>query len=220
VLFVSHNMEAVLRLCTRGILMVSGEIAEYGPVSKVAARYLEEQIASPYRVVDLTQQSRPIDTVGRARLVSLSPVGSKRGWAFPFGQDLAFEIQIETPQLFDNIELGVALCSARGFEVASWTSTYAGIKLPLEPGLNIIEVAYEHLAILPGQYYLGIGLRSDRGMEDYVSEGVRLEVLPNKASAEANTDSFAGVFVPTVKAALKLAISPCAQNNSAVHNLG
>ena len=219
VLFVSHNMEAVLRLCTRGILMVSGEIAEYGPVSKVAARYLEEHIASPSRVVDLTQQSRPNDTVGRARLVSLSPAGSKRGWAFPFGQDLAFEIQIETRQLFDNIELGVTLGSARGFKVASWTSTYAGIKLPLEPGLNIIEVTYEHFVILPGQYYLDISLRSDRGMEDYVYEEIRLEVLINKASAEANADSFSGVFIPTVKAASKLAISPCVQNNSAVRNL-
>jgi lipopolysaccharide transport system ATP-binding protein len=42
VLFVSHNMDAITRLCTRGILLESGSIIIDGPASDVAATYLHK----------------------------------------------------------------------------------------------------------------------------------------------------------------------------------
>ena len=42
VLFVSHNMEAVQRLCQKGILMAGGVVLECGPVHIIANRYLSE----------------------------------------------------------------------------------------------------------------------------------------------------------------------------------
>lgn len=41
VLFVSHNMSAVERLCTRAVLLESGRLVADGPVNEVAARYLK-----------------------------------------------------------------------------------------------------------------------------------------------------------------------------------
>ena len=40
VLFVSHNMQAVLRLCTRALFIDQGRLIEDGPVPEVAATYL------------------------------------------------------------------------------------------------------------------------------------------------------------------------------------
>ena len=40
VLFVSHNMEPLLKLCDRGILLNSGQLTEIGPVSEVISAYL------------------------------------------------------------------------------------------------------------------------------------------------------------------------------------
>jgi lipopolysaccharide transport system ATP-binding protein len=42
VLFVSHNMGAVSGLCSRGIWVDRGQIAEDGPVNKVVSRYLND----------------------------------------------------------------------------------------------------------------------------------------------------------------------------------
>jgi lipopolysaccharide transport system ATP-binding protein len=42
VLFVSHNISAVKRLCTRAILLNAGMIATAGPVGEVVGRYLNE----------------------------------------------------------------------------------------------------------------------------------------------------------------------------------
>ena len=53
VLFVSHNMEAMLKLCTRGILLDSGCVRAAGAVNTVVPIYLSSRSASPriYRSV-------------------------------------------------------------------------------------------------------------------------------------------------------------------------
>jgi len=45
VLFVSHNMGAVLSLCVKGVLLDAGQVKQAGPVQDVVARYLEESMA-------------------------------------------------------------------------------------------------------------------------------------------------------------------------------
>jgi lipopolysaccharide transport system ATP-binding protein len=46
VLFVSHNMAAITRLCSRAILLDAGTVVADGPATEVAAAYLERSAAS------------------------------------------------------------------------------------------------------------------------------------------------------------------------------
>ena len=46
VLFVSHNMSAVSRLCSRAILLDHGRIVEDGPVDEVASHYLQSDLGT------------------------------------------------------------------------------------------------------------------------------------------------------------------------------
>ncbi len=57
VLFVSHNMAAVRRLCTRGILLAGGRVAASGPVESVIARYTGD-VSRPVTEVDLRGATR------------------------------------------------------------------------------------------------------------------------------------------------------------------
>src|SRR5581483_3562011 len=56
VLFVSHNMEAVRHLCTKGILLQRGQIAEFGNVASVVDGYLNSVQATESEV-EFTQSS-------------------------------------------------------------------------------------------------------------------------------------------------------------------
>lgn len=49
VLFVSHNLSAVERLCRSAILLEAGRIVAHGPVSRVARRYLEQAVPTRLR---------------------------------------------------------------------------------------------------------------------------------------------------------------------------
>ena len=199
VLFVSHNMEVVLKLCARALLLASGRRIEAGPVNKVLATYLKGHARSS-RIVDLRHLPRPYDSEGRARLIGAGPAEQCTDWSLPFGQPLAFHLHIEALQPMKDIELGIGLFSARGFEVASWTSTYSGSLLPLQIGLNTVCVDYKDALLLPGHYFLGIGLRSERGFEDYLPEALWFEVVVSEKSSAANTHTFGGIIVPKVEA--------------------
>lgn len=201
ILFVSHNMEAVLKLCTRAVLMESGKIRKQGAVVGISDLYLKGHLTSS-RIVDLRAIRRTVQVASKARLVSATTFDGRPGWSFPFGEGLTFDLEVESQKPIENIEVGIGLFSSRGFEVASWTSTYAGTTLPLKTGSNKIRLDYREFKLLPGQYYLGIGIRSERGFEDYIPEAIRFEILVSKVSSDANTNTFGGLMVPNVNASV------------------
>ena len=46
ILFVSHNMPAVTRLCSRAVLIAAGQVVEDGPADRVVARYLSSELGT------------------------------------------------------------------------------------------------------------------------------------------------------------------------------
>lgn len=69
VLFVSHNMEAVRRLCPRTIRLAQGQIVDDGPSSTVIDRHLSESLAVAARELDKREDRRG---TGRVRVTSIA----------------------------------------------------------------------------------------------------------------------------------------------------
>ena len=197
VLFVSHNMESILKFCSRGLLLNSGQIVTSGDVQKVLSTYREYKLPGS-NVINLSNRPRPQGFPCRVRLIQVKTSNKEGPWSLPFGQHVAFEVWLESRSIVANIELAVGLFSVRGFELASWTNRCAGVSLSLRAGLNIIRVEYADIILLPGQYFVGIGVLSGRGFEDYVSEAASFEIVVSERSAEINAQNFGGVVVPRV----------------------
>src|SRR5262249_3234605 len=164
---------------------------------KVLSTYLEARL-SDTDVVNLNNKARPGECPCRARLIQVKTANNQKSWSIPFGQSVAFDIWVESRSPVANIELGVGLFSIRGFELASWTNRCSGAELSLRLGLNVFRIEYTDMLLLPGQYYVGIGLRSERGFEDYVPEAFSFEILVSQMSARINAETFGGVVVPKV----------------------
>ncbi|HEX6664725.1 MAG TPA: polysaccharide ABC transporter ATP-binding protein [Gaiellaceae bacterium] len=96
VLFVSHNLQAVLQLCDRAILLESGRVVRDGPTNEVVAYYEEQTVGGGAQAVwedpddapgnDLVrlQAVRVVDETGR-----LSPTVDVRQ---PVGLELSFRV--------------------------------------------------------------------------------------------------------------------------------
>src|ERR1700728_4521495 len=67
VLFVSHNMEAVRRMCPRGIVLNQGRVEMVGSIKEAIDCYLKQK-ASQNPIVDLSAMSRPLPVRLKARL--------------------------------------------------------------------------------------------------------------------------------------------------------
>ena len=195
ILLVSHNMDTVLRLCTQGALLEAGSIREVGDIKTVVSTYLHSQSSSP-RVIDLSTKTRSAHLSGRARLVEACPSSLESSWSLPFGQQLSLDISVDAQASIGRVELYIALFSIRGFQVASWSNKCSEIELPVHSGINTFRIAFQHLRLLPGQYSLGIGTGSSRGLEDLILEAVQFEIVSSPQAAEIGVNGFGGAFVP------------------------
>jgi lipopolysaccharide transport system ATP-binding protein len=198
VLFVSHNLAAVSQLCTRVIVLDRGRVVCDGSTTEGISFYTGMG-PSDQNVVDLKPLRRPQPVQGAVKLVSIrlsGESGKRDAWTLDYGDDLAVEVTVDSTGEVTEFEPGLALHSAKGFEVASWTGAVNGGRLPLKAGPQVMKLRLKHLRLVPGSYSLAIGMRSWRGFEDYLPEVVRFEVVRSSASASHGADTFGGCIVP------------------------
>ena len=199
VLFVSHNMEAVMRLCNSALLLEKGNVKAYGHVGQIVTEYLKTG-SSASEIVDLKSSVRPMPVRGQVRLLAASVISSnpQSPWKVPYGEGIVFDVEVEALGEVKESDLAVALLSSKGFEVASCLSSHSLPKLSLDPGKYKYRVEYKNLRLTPGLYRFGLGIRSNLGFEDYVAEAFELEIVPTEHSSSKEIDMFRGAIVPDV----------------------
>jgi lipopolysaccharide transport system ATP-binding protein len=196
--FVSHNMPAVLQICRRAIVVRQGEIIFDGSAQEATDYYLGEGRERQSEVCSFEAKGRPDWVNHRATLLSCRMRNEDRCWSMPYGGEIALEISVQVKKPLDYLELGLALCTATGFEIASSLSCDSLPLTPTAPGRYTASVSFPSLTLAPGQYFFGLGLRSEHGMEDYLAEAVWFEVLPTEESSDRRVHRRKGVVIPNV----------------------
>lgn len=195
-------MEAVFKLCTRGLFFETGHIRATGDIKTAVNAYLHNQSSSP-RVIDLSSSLRPDQLSERARFAKASPSNTKSSWSIPFGQQLSLDLSIDAQSPLSQIDIFIGIFSARGFEVASWSNSRTDQELELRPGINTFRIKFEEMRLLPGLYSFGMALRCSRGMEDCIPKAISFEVIPNGEAADINAEILGGaLFIPATVSVL------------------
>ena len=137
VLFVSHNMPAVLRLCDRVILLDHGKIVADGQPNHVARRYLHSDSFSHAERAWPEDVSAPGDTVARLRAVRVRNESGEVSDCIDIRRPVSVEIEYANLQSrlrptailhFVN-EDGVCLFATNDFNNTAWSNT------PRNPGI-------------------------------------------------------------------------------------
>jgi len=197
VLFVSHNMDAVRKLCTRAILFDSGRIQKLGDTESVVSAYLNNRLASP-TVVDLSKEAADVSyRETTARLVSIAPADASSGWSVPFGSPITVDLTIAAGPSVSQVEIAMAVITLGGFELATWTNYCNGLQIAANPGRNTYRISIEAPRLTPGQYQLGIALGSGRGFDQWTPDAVSFEVTANAEAKAINADIISGAIVAT-----------------------
>ena len=183
VLFVSHNMPAVLRLCSRVILMDQGQIVADGESSKVTRLYLHSNTGSPAERSWGSIETAPGDRVARLHSVR---VCDERGRTVE-SVDIRLPFQIEvrywnlqqklrpTVLLIFANEDGVCLFQTNDFNNRDWWQTAR------EEGL--VQSTCE----LPGNFFsegrifvtVGIGTYNPNDLHALEHDAVAFDVFDN-----------------------------------------
>lgn len=115
ILFVSHNMSAVMNLCTKTILLEKGKIVEIGETSKVIDRYLSN--AKMNAVIDFPQDPAKEIQISRVSIFNAEGEPSAR---VPISQTCTIAVEFEAREQVDGALLSL-LIYANG-EILLWSS--------------------------------------------------------------------------------------------------
>jgi lipopolysaccharide transport system ATP-binding protein len=194
VLFVSHNMGAVLGLCNRAILLDEGKILTDGPVSSVVDQYMGARVEQN-TLINLEKIPRHGDFRAKAQLSDIKLLSNNKvgAWQLPFGSEIALEIGINISEELPMLELGIALKTLTGFEITSSLSSHTMPDISFKPGRYYFRALFQDLNLSPGIYRFGLGLRSNKGFEDYLPEAFEIEIIVSDKSANLNVHKVSAI---------------------------
>jgi len=183
VLFVSHNMEAIARLCSRCIFLTKGQLEKDGDTREVIKAYSEHRIHGGAEI-DMAQQPRRFEGDGKAKLIKLRRIenDSTASWCYEFGTPLRFLLEFSVKETLIEPEIGFALFSLGGNELVGVTTRQEVPLEKLEPGMYSIDVSVPDVHLNPGNYNMGIGISSQGRSADHVNDATQIEILPSSES--------------------------------------
>jgi lipopolysaccharide transport system ATP-binding protein len=181
IVFVSHNMLTVQRLCTRAYAIDRGGIVASGTPAEVVTEYLRR--AGPEQTDGVAVISA--DTVrergteeAMLRRVTMTDDEGHRISSVRLGQPFQVSTVFEAARDLDECIVEVGISTPDGQRVATMGSIdRAWRPLRLTKGLNEVEL-WVAVTLLPGEYALDVGIYDVRGMTmDYVPGAFRFTGL-------------------------------------------
>lgn len=192
VLFVSHNMDAIQRLCSQCVLLESGKVIAQDKPSGVVARYLGSDIfqASPNNWMDVSSARRS-GGGSEARFVAVKYSSLNEALSFqPYSNGpLEFKLRIRScvPQSIGSLAVSIQDKSGRPLVNADTDSIAQTIHLP--KGESTVRLRIDRLYLNPGSYLLGLwldrtGKSAGEDALDYVESAFEFHVI------RANDETF------------------------------
>jgi lipopolysaccharide transport system ATP-binding protein len=188
VLFVSHNMDAIQRLCSRCVLLDSGKINLVDRPSSVVGRYLGSDIfnAAPNSWIDVSKARRSGGGTA-VRYIAVKYSGLNEALFFQpcSSGPLEFCLLIKSSSSQSVGSLAVTIRDKNGMPLVNADTYSVGHIIALHEGENMVRLRIDRLYLNPGSYLVGLwldktGKTSGDDALDYVESAFEINVIRAK----------------------------------------
>ncbi|MFT4662265.1 MAG: lipopolysaccharide transport system ATP-binding protein [Ulvibacter sp.] len=194
VIFVSHNLAAVRNLCTRAIVLNSGTVTFDGDVDGAISHYQSnaKEIESEISLTANPNIDRK-DTIGD---VSFSHV-KYANQPFKFGEKISIEITLTSShkKSFENLEIASSLNDKNENCLVHISNKYLGQNINHEDDKQKYTFEIEN-NLRPGIYKQILFLRNSDGIQDWIVDGLYLEIQDGNPYGYNNTEEIRGSILP------------------------
>ena len=165
ILFVSHNMQAIQKLCTKCILLDKGQIKMFDETSKVIAAYLDLTSKVDSNNLNLTENYE-----GEGGVIATNITLKKDTYAAGFAEEgTSYELNLDwTKKDTSNIsklECAFAIHNAEGVLITRLSSRSAGVNLKTDNETGTWTCHVDKNLLPRGEYYSNVRIDSERGLE-------------------------------------------------------
>jgi len=169
VLFVSHNMAAIQKLCTTGLLMQNGELISYGSINSVTDDYLSN---------DSLHSNANLFEVDKNKVAGISKIeflDEKENSVseIPVGNKWMIRVWYKVNTKVENLICAAGLTNP--MEVAintSWQSP-----LNLSPGMYRADFVQKDVTYAVGKYKVSVGLSLGMSNFQYCEDAISFDIV-------------------------------------------
>ncbi len=150
IVFISHDLHAVERLCSRVILMKRGQIAMSGPAYGVISAYQTDATLSSESV---ESQKKSETKEVEVRTLSFGDSQGQVRPVFRTGEPLVARIEFEAHEPVEDVAFGVIFFKADGQEQCELSTHFNDERIDIVPGRGMVEFRVEQLGLVPDIYF-------------------------------------------------------------------
>jgi lipopolysaccharide transport system ATP-binding protein len=186
ILFVSHNMNAIQRLCSRAILLEQGRLVMDGPTPDVVNTFLSSGVsdAPPAAWLPVEGVNRKGSGQVQVRALRYSGPSSELGSQLQTGGhfEISFELHSDAPRSIGS--LAATLYDRSGAKLVNADTISLGKQIDLKEGKNCVTLRIQQLHLKPGSYLLGWWISDPLGrVFDFADSGFTVEVSDREGSS-------------------------------------
>ncbi len=200
VLFVSHQMAAVRKLCHNALLLTAGTTGGPGPVEGVIQAYLGHMSASE-RALDLTKVKHDAYALHTAHMERLSIEEDCR---MAYGEPLTFHLDLTCETEIADSVLGIAFDTSEGYRVMTLDSGVRGEALHFGKGKYRVTFKVARNPLSPGLYVINCAIFSGGAVVDSCSTGAGVWEIVTGESDVVSNRGFGGCLLDFETKVVKL----------------
>lgn len=182
ILFVSHNMPAIQKLCSRTLVIQDGKIIYNGESEEAIENYLANSVSNT-KNGDLSLSNIERSGSGSVCFNKVLFLSEKEEFLtqLPVGKQIKIMLEVVGHKAKESVEIGIAIFNSKNYRVCGLNSRdINNFTFDIEADQKkrfVCTIEDQNLA--PDNYYLTLMLRA-RGKEilDYIDQACSLEIIP------------------------------------------
>ena len=209
VLFVSHHMASIRRLCHKCLILSKGRCSPLVDVNEGVERYNALYRANVSDHAVDTSGSRREDGRGQhVRIVKIEAVGDS---PLQYGESLRVKVTIDAKKPAQDVMVGIAFETPEGARTMTLDSDAGGVLYNLSAGRHEVLVELDSLPLHPGQYVMHASAATGKHYHDTILRFAVWEVQTGKTDYVSDRGFGGCRIVPRVSYS-PIADSPATQS--------
>jgi lipopolysaccharide transport system ATP-binding protein len=190
VLFVTHNMAVVERLCSRALFLDGGSLRMDGKVRAVLSDYL---CTTDAEVLECTPEGDP-SRVAEVKQIALCDETGAPLKDVTTAHTLSLRIGLLLRERRPDVKIAFSLHDELQSPIFASSPADDGVKQPTEPGLHEFLVAFPGPLLLPRRYSITVSVYSNRGHSFHnCAHALVFDVLPAASQVYSAAPNRAGL---------------------------
>ncbi|MBN1585105.1 ABC transporter ATP-binding protein [Candidatus Uhrbacteria bacterium] len=157
IIFISHQMLNIQKICTKGLLMEHGKVVKYGDVSQIIDEYYKQNSSGSI----LKEEEKKKEIVGSTGITCKSfkifDSKGKETRGFGIGDDIVAEWSFNITEPLEDVVVHFSMADGP-YTYNGYVSSYDGLKIKRLDDKTIIRLIIRNVRLAPGNYSVSIGL--------------------------------------------------------------